>query len=104
MVRPSRAAATVALLSALELAAVVGPGLRGGSEVRPRPPAAKAIGAAQGAPERREGPALDEDEAHLAPGLLAVYRSLAQGPHAVPVVRLDPKPAFTWGRSSPHPR
>jgi mono/diheme cytochrome c family protein/glucose/arabinose dehydrogenase len=40
----------------------------------------------------------------LQPGLLAEYRSLAQGSDATPVQRIDAKPAFTWGRSTPHPR
>jgi len=40
----------------------------------------------------------------LRPGLLAVYRSLAAGPEEVPLTRIDSKPSFTWGTSSPHPR
>jgi glucose/arabinose dehydrogenase/cytochrome c551/c552 len=51
-----------------------------------------------------KGEVLDEEEADLSPGLLAVYRSLAADSRAAPLVRIDPKPAFTWGRSSPHPR
>src|SRR5437763_803253 len=48
----------------------------------------------------RAGP-LDE-EIEVRPGLLAEYRSL--GPETRSVVRIDAKPAFTWGDSSPHPR
>ncbi|MBI3464006.1 MAG: hypothetical protein HY000_13250, partial [Planctomycetes bacterium] len=45
---------------------------------------------------------LEEDE--LAPGLVAIYRSLDKDHAAPQVARIDPKPAFTWGDSSPHPR
>jgi len=38
----------------------------------------------------------------LRPGLLAEYRSLAD--EKAKASRIDPKPAFTLGRSSPHPR
>src|SRR5947208_3457723 len=38
----------------------------------------------------------------LKPGLVAEYRSVAE-PKAR-VSRIEPKPAFTLGRSSPHPR
>jgi|GEM_PF-290976 len=39
----------------------------------------------------------------VSPGLLAEYRTLVPGSTAPPLVRLDPKPAFFWGDSSPHP-
>lgn len=44
------------------------------------------------------------DETTLIPGLVAHYR--AAGPHGAMahVARIDAKPAFTWGASSPHPR
>jgi mono/diheme cytochrome c family protein len=45
---------------------------------------------------------LDLDPDELRPGLVGEYRSLAE-PRAV-VHRIDPKPSFTLGRSSPHPR
>jgi len=45
---------------------------------------------------------LDVEREDLRPGLLATYRSLVD-PEAT-LVRLDAKPAFTLGRSSPHPR
>ncbi len=61
---------------------------------------------------RRQGPgpigcppapgAVDETT-ELRPGLLAEYRSLA-GDDPAAIVRIDDKPAFTWGHSSPHPR
>jgi glucose/arabinose dehydrogenase len=49
-----------------------------------------------------EKPAINPD-VEVRPGLLAEYRSLA-GNGTTPVVRIDPRPAFTWGQSSPHPR
>lgn len=45
---------------------------------------------------------LDLDPEDLRPGLVAEYRS-ATDPKAV-VTRIEPKPAFALGRSSPHPR
>src|SRR5262245_28116436 len=45
---------------------------------------------------------LDLDPDELKPGLVAEYRSLGD-PKAI-VLRVDPKAAFTLGRSSPHPR
>ncbi len=47
---------------------------------------------------------LDADELELRPGLIGVYRSLSAMEQARPLVRIDPKPAFSWGVSSPHPR
>jgi len=40
-------------------------------------------------------------DAELRAGLLAVYRSLDAD---LPLTRIDSKPGFTWGASSPHPR
>jgi cbb3-type cytochrome oxidase cytochrome c subunit len=40
----------------------------------------------------------------LRPGLIAEYRSAGGKGHPASLVRIDPKPAFTWGDSSPHPR
>src|SRR5262245_40936141 len=48
------------------------------------------------------GGPLDLEPEDLKPGLVAEYRSLAD-PKAT-VTRIEPKPAFTLGRSSPHPR
>ena len=50
------------------------------------------------------GPAapLDLDPEELQPGLVAEYRSLVDS--KATVLRVEPKPAFTLGRSSPHPR
>src|SRR4051812_12954051 len=45
---------------------------------------------------------LDLDPDDLRPGLVGAYHSLAE-PRAA-AARIDPKPAFTLGRSSPHPR
>jgi mono/diheme cytochrome c family protein len=45
---------------------------------------------------------LDPEPDDLKPGLVAEYRSVAD-PKAT-VTRIEPKPAFTLGRSSPHPR
>src|SRR5215468_7716192 len=45
---------------------------------------------------------LDLEPGDLKPGLVAEYRSVAE-PEAR-VTRIEPKPAFTLGRSSPHPR
>jgi mono/diheme cytochrome c family protein len=45
---------------------------------------------------------LDVEPENLKPGLVGEYRSIAE-PKAV-AHRLDAKPAFTLGRSSPHPR
>jgi cytochrome c551/c552 len=45
---------------------------------------------------------LDLEPGDLKPGLIAEYRSVAE-PNTR-VVRIEPKPAFTLGRSSPHPR
>jgi mono/diheme cytochrome c family protein len=45
---------------------------------------------------------LDLDPEDLRPGLVAEYRSIAEG--KATVSRIEPKPAFTLGRSSPHPR
>jgi glucose/arabinose dehydrogenase/mono/diheme cytochrome c family protein len=47
----------------------------------------------------RPGPLADEVE--LRPGLLAEYRAVST---EAALVRIDPKPAFHWGNSSPHPR
>jgi mono/diheme cytochrome c family protein/glucose/arabinose dehydrogenase len=41
------------------------------------------------------------DEAALRPGLQAIYQSLAD--ESARVARIDLKPNFTWGNSSPHP-
>jgi mono/diheme cytochrome c family protein len=49
----------------------------------------------------RPGP-LDVEAEELRPGLVAVYRSLVD-PTAV-LTRIEPKPAFFLGASSPHPR
>lgn len=38
------------------------------------------------------------------PGLVAEYRSLLPAGDVSPLLRVDAKPAFTWGTSSPHPR
>src|SRR5262245_7451030 len=51
----------------------------------------------------RLGP-VDEDNVELGPGLLARYRSLSADQTAAELLRIDPKPAFTFGESSPHPR
>jgi hypothetical protein len=45
-----------------------------------------------------------EREQNLQSGLLAEYRTLAESSGAVPLHRIDPKPSFTWGESTPHPR
>jgi mono/diheme cytochrome c family protein len=45
---------------------------------------------------------LDLEPGDLRPGLVAEYRSLRASKATLP--RIDPKPAFTLGRSSPHPR
>src|SRR5918995_1794122 len=45
---------------------------------------------------------LDVDPADLRPGLVAEYRSVAD--RKATAVRLEPKPAFSLGESSPHPR
>src|SRR5688572_25730934 len=45
---------------------------------------------------------LDLEPEELRPGLVAEYRSLAD-PQAA-LTRVEPKSAFTLGRSSPHPR
>src|SRR5215468_2710243 len=45
---------------------------------------------------------LDLEPGDLKPGLVAEYRSVAE-PEAR-VTRIESKPAFTLGRSSPHPR
>lgn len=45
---------------------------------------------------------LNETNVELAPGLEAVYHSLAEP--QVELARIDSKPAFTWDDSSPHPR
>ena len=45
---------------------------------------------------------LDLEPGDLKPGLVADYRSVAEP--EVRVTRLEAKPAFTLGRSSPHPR
>jgi cytochrome c551/c552 len=45
---------------------------------------------------------LELDSGDLKPGLVAEYRSVAEADARV--TRLEPKPAFTLGRSSPHPR
>ena len=50
---------------------------------------------------RSQGP-LDVEPEELKPGLTADYRPLVAGGRALH--RVDPKPAFTLGRSSPHPR
>src|SRR4051812_12370915 len=47
-------------------------------------------------------PPLDVDPADLRPGLAASYRSLTE--KAASLDRIDVKPAFHLGRSSPHPR
>src|SRR4051812_14517851 len=47
------------------------------------------------------GAPLDLEPGDLKPGLVAVYRSIAE---KASVGRIEPKPAFTLGRSSPHPR
>src|SRR5262245_10422017 len=48
--------------------------------------------------------AVDEDTIDLAPGLLAHYRSLPLDSSGPELLRIDSKPAFTFGESSPHPR
>src|SRR5215210_8666276 len=45
---------------------------------------------------------LELEPGDLKPGLVAEYRSVAEA--EARVTRIDPKPAFTLGRSSPHPR
>src|SRR6476659_10043362 len=45
---------------------------------------------------------LDLEPEDLKPGLVAEYRSAADA--KATVTRIEPKPAFTLGRSSPHPR
>lgn len=46
----------------------------------------------------------DADELELRAGLVAAYRSLSTTGAARALMRIDPKPAFSWGESSPHPR
>ena len=48
-----------------------------------------------------QGP-LDVEPEGLRPGLLAVYRAIERGGPSLH--RIDPKPAFYLGHSSPHPR
>jgi hypothetical protein len=67
--------------------------------VRPCP-AQDALGVARAAPARDDG----DDEEQLIPGLVATYRSPAAGGGGAALTRVDLKPAFTLGRSSPHPR
>ena len=45
---------------------------------------------------------LELEAGELRSGLVAEYRSLADAKAIV--TRIEPKPAFTLGRSSPHPR
>ncbi|MBO0699582.1 MAG: c-type cytochrome, partial [Zavarzinella sp.] len=52
------------------------------------------------APAADGRPDLEPDD--LRPGLVAEYRSVADA--KATVIRIEPKPAFTLGRSSPHPR
>jgi cytochrome c551/c552 len=52
-------------------------------------------------PDKPAAP-LDVELEDLRPGLLAVYRSLADDDATL--TRIDAKPAFTLGHSSPHPR
>jgi mono/diheme cytochrome c family protein len=49
-------------------------------------------------------PDSSETEKQLRSGLVAVYRSLAPGAAEATLTRIDLKPAFTLGQSSPHPR
>lgn len=49
-------------------------------------------------PERKPLPA------RLSPGLIAEYRSLRPDDDQAALTRIDPKPAYSWGTSSPHPR
>jgi cytochrome c2 len=53
------------------------------------------------AADEPRGP-LDVEPDEVRPGLIAAYRSLDAGGAALH--RIDPKPAFTLGHSSPHPR
>jgi glucose/arabinose dehydrogenase len=53
------------------------------------------------APATKSG-ALDVEPEELRPGLLAHYRSLAD--KDAMLHRIDAKPAYSWGHSSPHPR
>jgi glucose/arabinose dehydrogenase/mono/diheme cytochrome c family protein len=50
----------------------------------------------------RAAGAQPDDAPEPEPGLIATYRSLADP--AAQFVRIDAKPSFTWGLSSPHPR
>src|SRR5437899_5033212 len=54
--------------------------------------------------QNRDRPAssLDVDFDALRPGLIATYRSLVEGDAGL--TRIDAKPAFSLGRSNPHPR
>src|SRR5687768_16552556 len=46
----------------------------------------------------------DEQIEKLEPGLVAMYRSLAPGSEDATLARIEARPAFVLGRSSPHPR
>jgi mono/diheme cytochrome c family protein len=83
MSRPKWAAWTAVLLAAFGCAG----------------PAAGAVGR-----QARNAAPVDDEDVKPALGLLAEYRSLTAGAATARLVRIDAKPAFTWGRSSPHPR
>lgn len=57
--------------------------------------------AGHASPDRTDGP-LDVEVEELHPGLVAVYRSTTDKDAVL--ARVDTKPAFTLGHSSPHPR
>jgi cytochrome c551/c552 len=55
--------------------------------------------------EKRDDPIeVDDPATEIRPGLVASYRSLAADQRSQFVTRIDPKPAYTWGVSTPHPR
>lgn len=56
-------------------------------------------------PKKRDDPVeVDDPATEIRAGLVASYRSLAADQRSQSVTRIDPKPAYTWGVSSPHPR
>src|SRR5688572_17516846 len=47
---------------------------------------------------------VEDPETELKAGLVAEYKSLSSPIGRETLVRVDAKPSFTWGTSSPHPR
>ncbi|MCI0460619.1 MAG: hypothetical protein L0Z62_27000, partial [Gemmataceae bacterium] len=54
--------------------------------------------------QREEPPGKEAEDEALEPGLVALYRSLNPDLGNASLVRIDAKPAFALGPSSPHPR